>query len=531
MDHFYPRFKQLDNVGQHIEAVIELTPAAAKLCESLSLDVASQQIGRATHALVLRPLDDYQTVCHSREQFALDISNTQITVYADTDRAASYGIKAVLDMQRNQMLTTGRCTDWPAMERRGIIEGFYGPPWRLHQELDAIRQLWENRMNTYIYSPKDDVYHRERWNELYPKEHLTNLVRLQEECQKYQIDLYYMLAPGLSMTYSSEDDFASLITKYKQIYSLGIRQFGLLLDDIPEELTHESDRRMFGSYGEAHNYVCVKAYHALKAIDSSITFTVCPTIYRGSPSQEYITNMGRALPEDVSLFWTGPKTCSFDLSAAHTRDFIKHTGHRPLYWDNYPVNDAEMVMEMHLAPIANRDYELAELSNGIVANTMEHKEASMLSIITYAQFMWEPNRYDKEQSFVNAVEQCLGSAYCNAAQILMEFCYLSCIRHTYHIKLDRMLRCHTAFSREELVRYLEFCAQELLHLQRHCENQDFIHEVAPWLNKSLTFCTLVCDVLLSNTSTDVLRQRIDSYLRDEYEVCKHEANLLYDYLG
>lgn len=58
-------------------------------------------------------------------------------------------------------------SDWPLMETRGVIEGFYGTPWSHQARLDVISFAGRQKMNTYIYSPKDDPLLREKWRDLY----------------------------------------------------------------------------------------------------------------------------------------------------------------------------------------------------------------------------------------------------------------------------------------------------------------------------------------------------------------------------
>jgi len=48
---------------------------------------------------------------------------------------------------------------------RGVIEGFYGPPWSHQDRLDMIRFMGRVGMNMYFYGPKDDPFHREKWRE------------------------------------------------------------------------------------------------------------------------------------------------------------------------------------------------------------------------------------------------------------------------------------------------------------------------------------------------------------------------------
>lgn len=55
----------------------------------------------------------------------------------------------------------------------GVVEGFYGRPWKPEQrrELFHLMQCWS--MNAYLYAPKDDRKHRADWREPYVTEELS----------------------------------------------------------------------------------------------------------------------------------------------------------------------------------------------------------------------------------------------------------------------------------------------------------------------------------------------------------------------
>src|SRR5699024_11874676 len=55
--------------------------------------------------------------------------------------------------------------DEPLMEIRGAIEGFYGIPWSHRSRLDHFAFYGEHKLNTYIYTPKDDLLLRARSEE------------------------------------------------------------------------------------------------------------------------------------------------------------------------------------------------------------------------------------------------------------------------------------------------------------------------------------------------------------------------------
>ena len=53
-------------------------------------------------------------------------------------------------------------------QTRGLIEGFYGTPWRMQDRRLVLEKLAARGINAYFYGPKDDPLHRERWRALYP---------------------------------------------------------------------------------------------------------------------------------------------------------------------------------------------------------------------------------------------------------------------------------------------------------------------------------------------------------------------------
>ncbi|HCI16483.1 MAG TPA: beta-N-acetylglucosaminidase, partial [Candidatus Marinimicrobia bacterium] len=83
----------------------------------------------------------------------------------------------------------------------GALEGFYGRPWRQDQRLQLFQWLkdWEG-MNTYMYAPKDDLYHRSHWREIYPDNILNELKELIQACHKKELKFIYSIAPGLDIT-------------------------------------------------------------------------------------------------------------------------------------------------------------------------------------------------------------------------------------------------------------------------------------------------------------------------------------------
>ena len=59
--------------------------------------------------------------------------------------------------------------DEPGLAKRGMIEGFYGAPWTAAARTAMMRFAGQNKMNSYVYAPKLDPYHREKWRDPVPR--------------------------------------------------------------------------------------------------------------------------------------------------------------------------------------------------------------------------------------------------------------------------------------------------------------------------------------------------------------------------
>lgn len=343
------------------------------------------------------------------EKYIINASENEIIVKASCEKGAFRGAHTLAKLIVKNELKEGTLTDFPLFKRRGYIEGFYGPTWENSKRLSVMKLMASYGMNTFFYAPKDDIYHRAKWRDLYPEKELSDLKNLFNNACDNQLDFHWTIGPGLTYKYTSDEDFTLLINKIKSIYDIGVRNFGLLLDDIPWNFQYEDDEKAFDSIVDAHIDLVNKTYSALKEIDASINLTVCPTEYSGNCNEYYITKFGCNIPADVDLFWTGAEICSRVLTVRETDEFTSATNHRPLYWDNFPVNDCEMFQELHLGALIGRDKELYKHCEGIISNVMEFAECSKIPLMTIADFLWNPLAYNSNESLKNAHNEMLGN--------------------------------------------------------------------------------------------------------------------------
>ena len=288
--------------------------------------------------------------------------------------------------------------DFPSFPVRGIVEGFYGPPWSQQDRLDILSFEGRHAMNVYYYAPKDDPYHRKLWAEPYPPDQMQHLGELAAAARANFVDFCFAISPGLSMTYSSDADFGKLTSKLDSVAKLGVSCFALFVDDVPEELQNPADQARYKSLGEAHVDVTNRLYNYLAAQSPKNRLTVTPTTYTNDwGSRDYIQTLGAGVDSHVDLVWTGVKVVSPTITAAQAREWGAYLRRPPLVWDNFPVNDG-IPWRPCLGPMRGRDTELPGVVRGLVSNPMNQAHASMLPLQTIADYLWNSAAYSPERA-------------------------------------------------------------------------------------------------------------------------------------
>ena len=301
---------------------------------------------------------------------------------------------------------------------RGIVEGFYGPPWSHQDRLEILRFMGDHGMNAYFYAPKDDPYHRERWREPYPPRELRQLGELVARAGENGIEFWYAISPGLSMVYSEPTEYRALLRKIDQAHQLGVRRYALFVDDVPEELAHEADRRTFATLARAHASLIGALRRDLASRGARLVVT--PTTYTNVfGDRVYLAELARLVPAGVPLVWTGVDVVAPEITAAQAAEWGRLIGRKPLVWDNYPVNDFAR-WRLFLGPLRHRAPDLDTAVLGIIANPMNEAHASMIALATVADYLRDPRGYDPERSRARAVRALFGDAVAEALRPFLE---------------------------------------------------------------------------------------------------------------
>lgn len=430
--------------------------------------------------------------CTTDERYVLEIGDqgSPITVTYSSERGRRWGQSHAERILAEGNVEAAIIDEFPRFSVRGIVEGFYGQPWSLEQRLDMIAFLGAHRMNTFVYSPKDDDFCRRRWREKYPPAGLSALSELVQEASSHGVDICYGLSPGLSIRYSDRTDVDHVLTKFSQVCELGVRSVQLLLDDIPMQLQHPEDRARYPDLVTAQIDLIERVRHGLDSVDRTIQMAVCPTLYNGRGDEPYLVELGSRTDPRVDLLWTGRAICSPELDLLDAATFLRTTSRPVLYWDNFPVNDVAMTAELHLGAYRGRDPHLYRFSRGVLANPMERPESSKIALATIADYLWDPEGYEPDVSWNAAICEVAGTRDADALRLFADNVRTSCLEEADAPMLSHALQTlefeseygdpqigHDALA--QLARRFYDAAEQLLG--KDVENTVLAAEIRPWV--------------------------------------------------
>ncbi|MEA9579623.1 beta-N-acetylglucosaminidase domain-containing protein [Xanthomonas nasturtii] len=306
--------------------------------------------------------------------------------------------------------------DYPAMPIRGTIEGFYGAPWSMADRSKHIDFLARTKANTYIYSPKDDPYARDRWRDPYPKATLKALGTLVATAKRNHVDFVYAISPGPSVCFSDPADAKALLRKFDAFRALGVRSFYVALDDIEyTKWNCERDKTTFGESGaqaagiaQSHLLNLVQA-DLVARHDAASELIMVPTEYFDAKESPYKEALRKHLDPKVVVQWTGTDVVPPAISIPDARAATKAFGRKTLLWDNYPVNDFETSAgRLLMAPYARREAGLSAELSGIVSNPMNQEVPSRVAVMGLTAFAWNDKGYDAQRTWHAAARDLAG---------------------------------------------------------------------------------------------------------------------------
>ena len=281
------------------------------------------------------------------------------------------------------------------LEKRGVIEGFYGIPWSFEERISMIRFLSDIGMNQYVYAPKDDPYHNVKWREPYPEEKLVELSELASISKNKGVDFVWAIHPGQNLIDFNlyEEEIDKLFTKYDSLHKAGVTSFALCMDDIDRNLAYE--QRDF------HLRLVKDILKKLKSYENNKLLFVHPwynSAWIDEKGEEYF-KLFQDL-DRLEIMWTGYDVV-VPITKTSQEKFTELSQKEANIWFNWPVNDYlrdRIFMEIF------EFYDSSETNyKSILTNPMNQAELSKISIFQIGEFAKNPKEFVPIESFKKAL--------------------------------------------------------------------------------------------------------------------------------
>lgn len=333
------------------------------------------------------------------EGYLLSVEPGRVVIAGRDGAGTYYGVQTFLKLWQQQNVMQCRIEDWPSVDCRGVIEGFYGNPWSHKDRLRQFEFYGCNKLNIYVYGPKDDPYHRAHWRDPYPQDEAERLKELVQEAHRNKVQFVWAVHPGGDIQWNLKDSMA-VCQKLEWMYELGVRTFAVFFDDIWGEGS-KADKQ-----AGLLNYVTDNFVRKHSDVQPLI---MCPTQYNKAWSGgDYLSTLGTRMYPEVRVMWTGNSVV--DMIERDDMEWInKQLGRKAFIWLNYPVNDY-CQSRMLMGKTYGNGHDINEMVSGFCSNPMEYAEASKVSLYSIADYTWNMQQYDAVRSWQQAITELMPTA-------------------------------------------------------------------------------------------------------------------------
>ena len=373
----------------------------------------------------------------------------QLVILGENTDAVFYGLATL-----EQMLDRGTedlpCVafyDYADVQNRGVIEGYYGVPYSMEVTEDLFRFMARYKLNTYMYGAKSDPYHSRYWDQTYPtkindrerrfglmtQDMMKQLAQVAHQCK---VNFIWSIHPGQSFTDPvSTDVLDRIMSKFEHMYELGVRQFGVFVDDVGVP-SDDNILRQGADRLTALQHLLEARWNTPGAApaDTVKPLQYVPQLYAYSwvkPEQaERFWSSLTPVPERVNIYTTGEKV----WSVPNTRDvklLEDYLGHEVAWWWNYPCNDVDVTKifiadtytnfsdEKHIDSQSRLESDLPLRT--LIINPMQQGELSQIPLFSVADYSWNMETFDNMASWRASLPAVVGNERADALEALVPY--------------------------------------------------------------------------------------------------------------
>ena len=259
---------------------------------------------------------------------------------------------------------------------RGYIEGYYGQLLDWQERAGLIDHLGHLDFDSYLYAPKEDIYHRWQWRTPYPPEFLAHFREFAKHAKSAGIYLMAGIAPGLDFDFTHPDnDKNALVAKAEQLVQAGADAIVLMFDDISDDISMLAEAGL--SEGECHASLATEVQTHI-----GCSVMLVPRLYSDEISGDhaaYADALNRTLDPDITVMICGETIVAKEVNLQGKAGILGNRLSNPrLIWDNLYCNDY-CPRRLFLGPYQGRNPEDPILLNG---TGLYHTDRLLLSLMT-----------------------------------------------------------------------------------------------------------------------------------------------------
>lgn len=258
------------------------------------------------------------------------------------------------------------------MSELGVLECFFGPPWTMAQRIKWADLLQKYSLDFYIYAPKADGNLRKHWREEWNPSYISELKALSACYRNKQKKFGVGLSP---FGYESKDQNI-LREKLALLDEIGVDYLGIFFDDMKYSEGMLKD--------QLHTLEIVSLHSKSKILFCPSYYTFDPILDKvfGQRPANYLEDIGREVPREMEILWTGPKVISPEISAEHLHGVSEILKRKPFLCDNFFANDGPKQCKfLKLKPSAGRSPAAFQESSGWAFNPMNQSALSQIVVL------------------------------------------------------------------------------------------------------------------------------------------------------
>ncbi len=495
----------------------QVSRRADKRCSNIYLGVNGQK-GIASnklkqwkirhHAFDKKDKFDKHLLCLS-----VEAGKAQVVILGENTDATFYGLASLEQIfdRGTRNLPCVCIEDYADVQYRGVIEGYYGVPYSAKATKDLFAFMARYKMNSYMYGAKSDPYHSQKWQEAYPDSITAEqeaigflsspmLRDITQTAHQNKVNFIWAIHPGGAFTENKDNHVVDkIMQKFEKMYDLGVRQFGIFVDDVgvpDDSISLALNAKRLTEAQRAVEARWNKNYKT--AADTVKPINFVPQLYAYSWVNAKVRHkFFKALshiPHNVVVYITGANVWSVPNS--HDLQVVARSFGRPLaWWWNYPCNDND-ISKLFVRDTYTNFADEKWIDNGakldatltgasaIISNPMQQGTASKIALFGVADHAWNHAAFDNEPSYQASLKAVVGADYAKS------FDHLSHYLRYYDGEPMKTLIDNYKYNGDpkpliaEMETVMREC-NEMMELkdQQHPELELFSTDIMPWVEK------------------------------------------------